>query len=88
MTSSGEARYLPIIQLPSPAAERSDSVFAALEKRKTTREIAATPLPMQVLSNLLWAAYVRAVHDDLRNLGLEVLESGAATQRRSRGRSS
>jgi nitroreductase len=33
------------------------SVFAALQKRKTTREISATPLPLQLLSNLLWAAY-------------------------------
>ena len=44
------------VQLPSPASDRGASVFAALEQRKTTREISATPLPMQLLSNLLWAA--------------------------------
>jgi hypothetical protein len=39
-----------------PAAERGGSVFAALERRRTVREIGATTLPAQLLSNLLWAA--------------------------------
>src|SRR6266702_5544653 len=44
------------IQLPMPAKDRATSVFDALERRKTTREISSAPLPLQELSNLLWAA--------------------------------
>ena len=47
---------LETIQLPLPAKEGETSVFTALEQRMTTREIAATPLSTQLLSNLLWAA--------------------------------
>jgi hypothetical protein len=54
--STREAQAFLSIQLPSPASDRCTSVFTALEQRKTTREISATPLPMQLLSNLLWAA--------------------------------
>jgi hypothetical protein len=45
------------IQLPSPMDDGGCSVFAALAQRKSTRDISATPLPLQLLSNLLWAAY-------------------------------
>jgi len=48
---------LHAIQLLPPSNERAASVFAALGERKTTREISAMPLPTQVLSNLLWAAF-------------------------------
>ena len=41
-----ETQPLPAIQLPMPANDRDMSVFAALEQRKTTREICATPLPL------------------------------------------
>lgn len=51
MAVSTSALPLP---MPSPAA--STSVFAALERRRTIREISDKPLPLQVLSNLLWAA--------------------------------
>jgi Nitroreductase family len=44
------------IQLPMPTKGCSTSVFDALKLRKTTREISPTPLPLQALSNLLWAA--------------------------------
>jgi len=54
--STRETQPLLAIQLPLPAIDRDASVFAALGKRKTTREISATRLPMQLLSNLLWAA--------------------------------
>jgi hypothetical protein len=50
------ATLLPI-QLPLPANDAGTSLFTALERRKTTREISAAPLPMQLLSNLLWAAF-------------------------------
>jgi hypothetical protein len=39
------------------ALERGASVAAALEQRRTTREISTTPLSLQQLSNLLWAAF-------------------------------
>jgi len=48
---------LPAIQLPLPANDGGTSVFTALKQRETTREISDTPLPMQLLSNLLWAAW-------------------------------
>jgi hypothetical protein len=46
----------PIV-LPKPGKGRGGSVFAALKKRKTTRTIGSRRLPLQVLSNLLWAAF-------------------------------
>jgi hypothetical protein len=54
--STREAQPFLSVQLPYPASDRGASVFAALKQRKTSREISATPLPMQLLSNLLWAA--------------------------------
>jgi nitroreductase len=48
---------LPAIRLPLPADDRDASIFTALERRRTTRKISATPLPVQLLSNLLWAAW-------------------------------
>jgi hypothetical protein len=54
---AGETQAPLTIQRPVPGNDRGTSVFAALEQRKTTREIAATPLPTQLLSNLLWAAF-------------------------------
>jgi len=56
ISSTREIQDLRGIQLPLPANDRGTSVFAALQQRKTTREISATPLPIQLLSNLLWAA--------------------------------
>jgi hypothetical protein len=45
------------LHLPAPAISNDMPVFAALAARKTTREISATPLPLQTLANLLWAAF-------------------------------
>jgi len=45
------------IPLPLPSGGRDTSVFTALEQRKTTREISPKPLPLPLLSGLLWAAY-------------------------------
>jgi hypothetical protein len=42
--------------LQAPFDEGGMPVLAALARRKTTRQISAAPLPLQVLSNLLWAA--------------------------------
>jgi nitroreductase len=44
------------MDLPEPAPMAQTSVYTALERRKTTREISERPLPLQLLSNLLWAA--------------------------------
>jgi len=56
LNSSPAGRRLPDIELALPAQDGGASVFAALQRRSTQREISATPLPPQVLSNLLWAA--------------------------------
>jgi len=44
------------IRLLKPTPKRSGSVDAALLKRSTVRTFAAKRLPLQTLSNLLWAA--------------------------------
>jgi nitroreductase len=45
------------ITLPQPEKEGGKSVLAALWARKTTRNLSDRKLPLQTLSNLLWAAY-------------------------------
>jgi nitroreductase len=45
------------IQLPQPQMDGGKPLMQTLQARKTTREFAADPLPMQTLSNLLWAAW-------------------------------
>ena len=45
------------ILLPPPEKDGGKSVLAALWERKTTRNISSKKLPMQILSNLLWAAF-------------------------------
>ncbi|HZV54948.1 MAG TPA: SagB/ThcOx family dehydrogenase [Rhodocyclaceae bacterium] len=45
-----------IIKLPLPRAEGGMPLMQALKNRHSSREFAARPLPMQVLSDLLWAA--------------------------------
>jgi hypothetical protein len=44
------------VKLPKPALKRTGSLARALELRMTTREISPKKLPLQTLSNLLWAA--------------------------------
>lgn len=58
MTHASTHTRLPgAIELPIPLRERhGTSVTAALERRCTTRRISPAPLPMQILSDLLWAA--------------------------------
>jgi nitroreductase len=48
---------LQTIQLPRPKPGRGLSVFSALQKRRTIREINDKKIPLQTLSNLLWAAW-------------------------------
>ena len=45
------------ITLPEPEKDGGKSVLAALQERRTTRSISPKELPLQVLSNLLWAAF-------------------------------
>ncbi len=43
--------------LPAPRSEGGQSLTAALKLRRSTREYSDRPLPAQVLSDLLWAAF-------------------------------
>ena len=54
-STSGCFTPLPI-KLLKPKPEHNISVFKALEKRKTIRQISDKKLSPQILSNLLWAA--------------------------------
>jgi len=51
--ASGEPKSL---ELPRPALDPHKSLDRALHLRRTTREIGDKKLPLQTLSNLLWAA--------------------------------
>jgi nitroreductase len=54
---AGDAGDLQPIVLPKPETEGGKSVLAALKERRTIRTIKEDPLPLQFLSNLLWAAF-------------------------------
>jgi len=43
--------------LPAPQTDGGKPLMQALKERRTTRSFAEQPLPPQVLSNLLWAAW-------------------------------
>jgi len=45
------------ILLPEPEKDGGMSVLASLQMRKTSRNISPRELPLQILSNLLWAAF-------------------------------
>jgi nitroreductase len=45
------------LQLPMPASDPDDPIFAMFERRETIRDIDPASLPMQELSNLLWSAF-------------------------------
>jgi nitroreductase len=47
----------PPIGLPKPALARSSPIARAYQQRKTIREMSDRKLPLQMLSNLLWAAW-------------------------------
>jgi nitroreductase len=54
---SGDARDgLKTIKLMNPALKGGKSLASAFRSRRTEREFSDTPLPPQVLSDLLWAA--------------------------------
>jgi hypothetical protein len=56
-TTSSFAQDLKPIALVKPQKDGGKSVLAALQERRTTRNISEEKLPPQVLSNLLWAAF-------------------------------
>lgn len=56
MHSSVSSQPLKPIALPKPKLGRGKSVAVALQQRKTIREISDKKLPLQMLSDLLWAA--------------------------------
>ena len=45
------------IKLPEPEKDGGKSVLASIQLRQTTRNIKPDKLPLQMLSNLLWAAF-------------------------------
>jgi SagB-type dehydrogenase family enzyme len=51
------AQELKPIELPQPQTEGGKPLMQALKARHTTREFKPNPLPAQVLSDLLWAAF-------------------------------
>ena len=55
--TTGTAQDLSPISLPKPEIDGGKSVLAALQERRTIRNISAKRLPPQMLSNLLWAAF-------------------------------
>jgi len=50
------AEELKSIQLPKPQLEGGKPLMQVLKERKSAREFSSEKLPLQVLSNLLWAA--------------------------------
>ena len=57
---SGTGQSHPNLQpiaLPKPEKDGGKSVLAALWERQTNRDISDRKLPLQTLSNLLWAAW-------------------------------
>jgi len=55
--ATGDAAHA--IALPAPETSGGMPLMEALAKRQSRREFARTPLPLPLLSNLLWAAYGR-----------------------------
>jgi nitroreductase len=64
------AQDLKPIQLPKPQIAAGMPLMQALSLRKTTRAFREQPLPLQTLSNLLWAAFgVNRLRDVKAGLG-------------------
>jgi nitroreductase len=54
---AGASQGLAPIMLPKHESDGGKSVLAALQERRTNRNISDKPLALQTLSNLLWAAF-------------------------------
>ena len=55
--TAAAAPALQTISLPAPQRTGGMPLMQALDNRKTTRAFADKPLPLQQLSNLLWAGF-------------------------------
>ena len=55
--TAAKTEELAPLALPAPRSEGGMPLMAALKLRRSTREYARQPLPLQVLSDLLWAAF-------------------------------
>jgi SagB-type dehydrogenase family enzyme len=56
-TYPGLSQAVDSVQLPPPQLNIGKPLMQVLKDRRTSREFSTEPLPAQVLSNLLWAAY-------------------------------
>jgi nitroreductase len=56
-TTNESAPVLDPIILPEPEKKGGKSLLEALQLRQTNRSISSKELPLQILSNLLWAAF-------------------------------
>ena len=57
LSSVAAAQELKPVSLPDPQTDGGKPLMQALKARSTSREIKPDRLPLQVLSNLLWAAF-------------------------------
>ena len=55
MSNDTKSKLKPI-KLPEVAFKRKTTVFEALKNRKTSRSISSKKVPIQILSDILWAA--------------------------------
>lgn len=70
IAQASHAQELKPIQLPKPQIMAGMPLMQALAERKTTRAFEDKPLPLQTLSNLLWAAFgVNRPREVMRGLG-------------------
>ncbi len=66
--ATGLAQELKPVQLPNPQTDIGRPLMQVLKDRRSTRTFSSEPLPGQVVSNLLWAAF-----------GINRAESGGRT---------
>jgi nitroreductase len=51
------AAEINLLELPAPQTDGGQPLMRVLRDRRTTREFAAKALPLQTLSNMLWAGF-------------------------------
>ncbi|MGD1148797.1 MAG: nitroreductase family protein [Thermoanaerobaculaceae bacterium] len=51
------AQLPPPVELPKPKLDNGTTLIQALKARRTGRDFSSAPLPLQTLSDLLWAAF-------------------------------
>jgi nitroreductase len=57
MSTTASAQENRVIQLPQPRTTGGGELLQALKSRKSSRAFSARPLPQDLLSTLLWAAF-------------------------------